>query len=294
MSVSIAAALITLVKIVDLVSIVFAVFYLVYSGRYYGEKVSAGLYFLAVLMPLVAVLIQLSRTRHFQGAGLNVCRQCGEKVPPSYEVCPRCLVPLTPYDEAKKQKDKKLSRVMLTVFSVGKAISVVCVVVVAVTFLSAVFSSIPDREDTMQRVSFTVDGQEVYYDKKGISYENAEDVVLYAQDGTKYVYNDETECYIGDNGDEFDMIYCYVDGDGWFYYDADDSLTYVMPDDDYFTDYDDEALLDWDFRDLFSEMFSFSGYEVWSDELGNVYYWADTASWNEEGGLITAQYETMS
>lgn len=294
MTISVAAVLITLIKILSIVSIVFAVLYIEFSCRYYNEKAGAGLYILAVFFPLIAVIVQLVRSKHFQGAGMKRCRQCGEKLPPSYEVCPRCLAPLDAYDENKNNRDKKLSRVMLTVFWIVKAVSVACIVVISAFFLSSAFSALSESSSFPQRIPFTVDGKEVYYDKKGVSYDDAEDVILYAKDGTKYVYDEDAECYIDENSEEYECAYCYVDVDGWFIYDSDDSFTYVVPNEDSLTDYDDKDFLGMNFRDLFSEAFSFSGYEVWCDEDANVYYWADTASWNENGGLITEQYEAMS
>ncbi|MGN1194067.1 MAG: hypothetical protein ACI4SB_01140 [Acutalibacteraceae bacterium] len=293
MTISVAAALITLIKIVNIASIIFAVLYIVFSCRYYNEKVSASMYFLAVIAPLIAVIVQLSRKKHYQGEGMNVCRQFGEKVPPTYEVCPRCLVPLEPYVEENKNKDKKLSRIMLTVFWIGKAVSIVCIVVISAFSLSSAFSALSESDGIEQRMSFNVDGQEVYYDKKGISYDAPADVVLYARDGTKYVYDSDTACYIGENNDEYESAYCYVDSKGWFYYDADDSLIYGDPESDDLDYYDDETFLAMDFSDLFTDMFSLTGNEVWYDEDGNVYYWADTASWNEKGELITVQYEAI-
>lgn len=287
-------AMITLAQVFAIVAKVFAVLYIVFSCRHYNENINAGLCVLAVFFPLIAVIVQLSRKKHFQGEGMKVCRQCGEKLPPSFEVCPRCLAPLEPYDEAKAKKNKTLSDVMLAVFSVGKVLVVVFAIVIGCAFLKA-GSELADSVNlaTPKRISVTVDGKEVYFDKYGNSYDDADDVVLYSKDGTKYVYDDECFSFVSDKNEEYESIFCFVDSDGWFYYDAEDTLNYKTPEDVVADYYAQSDILDVGLDELLSRLFSSSDLGVEYDDSGKLYYAAMTASWNEKGELITEQYEAM-
>ncbi|MGN1442286.1 MAG: hypothetical protein ACI4XE_00450 [Acutalibacteraceae bacterium] len=283
-----------LILILAALTRVFSILYIVFSCKHYNEDLSIGLCVLAVFFPLIAVIIQLSRKKHFQGEGLKVCRQCGEKLPPSYEVCPRCLAPLEPYDEIKTKKSKMQSNVMLAVFSVSKAVLIVCMVVFIGTCFKTVLEIADEGIFEPQRISVTVDGKEVYLDKYGNSYDDADDVVLYSKDGTKYVYDDEYSIFVSDKNEEYESICCFVDSDGWFYYDGEDTLNYKTMEDeieDYYAQ--DDNISDVGLDELFSKFFSSLDSGVWYDDDGNLYYEANTASWNEKGELITVQYEAM-
>lgn len=288
MTISAAAIIFTLVQILSVVSVVFAVLYIVFSCRRYHESVSVGLCILAVFLPLIAVLIQFSRSRHYQGAGMNVCRQCGEKVPPTYEVCPRCLVPLEPYDEAGEKKSKSLADIMFGVFAVSKAVVVVCVIVVLSVFFRSAFSLMAEDAGLVNRTPVVVDGEKVYYDKKGVAYDDPEDVVLYAKDGTKYVFDGDANSFVGKNNNEYSAFFCYVDSDGLLYYDEDDVLTYGEPENDTLTGFNEEQLMSMTIDDLMSQILGYNSQTVWYDGDGNEYYDAFSASWNEKGELLNA------
>ncbi len=288
MTISAVAAIITLMQVFFIVSRVFAVLYIVFVCKHYNENINVGLCVLAVFFPLISVIVQLSRKKHMQGEGLKVCRQCGEKLPPNYQVCPRCMAPLEQYDEAKAKKSKTLSHVMLAVFSVSKATVIISMIVFLASISGLVFTTLAETVDFQQRVSITVDGEEVYFDKKGKSYDDPDDVVLYAKDGTKYVYDDDTGCYVNKNTDEYDGLLCYVDRDGWFYYDAEDTLSYVEPDMDRSAIFNlgEDELKNMKVSDLVSRILDLGRTETWCDEDGNEYYSAFSASWNEKGELI--------
>lgn len=286
MTISTVVALITLIQVFIIVSRVFAVLYIVFSCRYYHESVSAGLCILAVFFPLIAVIVQLSRKKHFQGAGMNVCRQCGEKVPPTYEVCPRCLVPLEPYDERASEKSQSLSHIMLAVFSVCKAVTVVISVVFFAVYFGTVLSAMSQTIDSQQRIPVMVDGEQIYYDKMGVFYTDPDAVALYAKDGTKYVYDEESGCFIGQNHDEIPAVFCVVDGDGWLYYDEEDALTYGDPENDALAALNEGNLMSMTIDELIAQFLGGAGGDIWYDEDGNVYYGAFWASWNEKGELL--------
>ena len=283
-----------LILILAALTRVFSILYIVFSCKHYNEDLSVGSCILAVFFPLIAVIIQLSRKKHFQGEGMKICRQCGEKLPPSFEVCPRCLASLDPYDEKKSNSSKTLSTVMLGVFSVSKAVLVISVVLLVGICTKSILDTTNDMVRQYQRVSVTVDGKQMYFDKKGNSYENEEDVVLYAKDGTKYIYDADTYCYVSDKNEEFEIDYCYVDSDGWFYYDEDGSLICKTPDvaDDVNEDF--YSMKDKSIEEYLSGILSLDDFRTYYDEKGNRYCAAAVASWNEKGELITTDEAEQS
>ena len=92
----------------------------------------------------------------------------------------------------------------------------------------------------------------------------------------------EMALYVDSNDNEYDTFNCYVDEEGYFYYDEDFIITW----DD--SDYDYDADLD-DCEEWFDEENYRYYQDRYVDEEGNIYYYADQASWNEKGELITAE-----
>jgi hypothetical protein len=102
------------------------------------------------------------------------------------------------------------------------------------------------------------DTEIVYYDKKGNEYSSMRDIIFYDKHDNEYVYekDGDTACYQRSDGKKCDYEKCFINTDGTFIYDEDDSLT-------------------------MSE-----NYMSATDSDGNVYYPAATVYWNDDGEIV--------
>lgn len=108
----------------------------------------------------------------------------------------------------------------------------------------------------LDRYGYEVDGKTVYYDMKGNTYSNANDVLFYSSDSTVYKFDGDDCEFETNGGTEYDMYYCYVDENGYLYFDKNDRLFY-------------------------------STYEnYYLDAGGNRFYDAESVSWNAEGKMV--------
>ncbi len=125
------------------------------------------------------------------------------------------------------------------------------------------------------------DGNTLYYDMEGNSYTDPFDVVLYDKAGGEYTYISEEyfgvelTFYTDAAGNMHELTDCYVDSEGYFVCDTNGGSITL-----------DEAL-----HRVTNPTFEGMKYYDWKyyDEEGNVYYYAEDASWNEKGELITAE-----
>lgn len=272
----------------------FAILFIKFSSEYRNEQISALWYVLAFFFPVIAVIAHLIVRKNYNSAGMKVCAQCGEKLPPSYQVCPRCLAPLGEYDETAEHNKEKKAKGMLTAFFVSFAVTIIAYALFVGLAVYGYIAAFDDdySDDYSSRIAvIQQDGSRVYYDKMGVAYNDPKDVVLYSKDGDSFIFDEETYCYVGKDGGEYYACYSFVDADGWFYYDKDYEIEWAS----------DEEYENTDELPDFSEFFSKDSddeekyYEcIYTDSKGNLYYDANEASWNENGELITAENDVLS
>ena len=271
----------------------FCVLYMHYAAQYRNKKLGMGWYICGVIFGPWAVLIFLLKRKEFPGPDLKECPSCGNKCPVNYEICNRCLVEFPLYNHEEKPKQKKLSKIFGIGIIVTYIISCALGSVMAVKMVQGMMGLIEDFASYNYRIA--VDG--VYYDKKGNSYENGNDVLLYGKDGTVYTYTEvpvnedgyeySEYYYVGDDGKKYYELDCYVTEDGWFYCDKGGLLELYFPDTENMTDEELDEYYDQRLELDDAEYKYYNNYYV--DKKGNIYYNAYEASWNEKGELITAE-----
>lgn len=294
----------------SIVTTILAMVFIHYGAKHRNKKLSAGWYIGTFFFPLIAVIVFLNKRKRFPGPNMKVCVACGDKYPPVYEVCGRCLTPLPELDENEKIKEDKITKITGAAFWVSFAISTVASLVFIFTMMGSIFGIIGEitgLDDLGSRIGITDEsGAVVYYDKMGNSYENADDVLLYGEDGTTYKSEIEAveedgitydqSFYVSDKGETYVDYNCYVDEDGWFVFDEKEEF-YVENDPIYdevideFYDRGGKPINEDELIEYYNEIFKNYKYyeEPYIDNEGNIYYWASEASWNEKGELITAE-----
>lgn len=305
--------------IMDLLCAVSLLLFIHFSAKHRNYKLSLGWYIAGFLFPLITALVFLSKRKKFPGPTMKVCPFCGDKFPEIYQVCGRCLIDLPENKQEEKKKENLIAKISGWVFSVVFTVGAVITVAAIVITGMYIFDSIDGLDATFFSDSYRIpciaeDGSKVYYDKMGKTHENGYDVLVYGKDGEVYTYLvNETDdeygysetYYVDEDGNCYDSYNCYVDEDGYFFFDEDEKLVYpeYLYEDDY-EDADTDEIADKlmsDTPETFRGMIDFFIEEIlfaveyryyddyFVDENDNRYYWAEEASWNEKGELITAE-----
>ncbi len=305
--------------IIEIFCTVSLLLFMHFSAKYRNYKLSIGWYIAGFLFPLITAFVFLSKRKKFPGPKMKVCPFCGDKFPDVYQVCGRCLIELPENKTEDKQKENRIAKIFGWLFTVVFSAGAIVTVAALVVTVMYIFDSIDSLDSTFlsdsNRIScLTEDGSRVYYDKIGNTYEDGYDVLLYGKDGEIYKYlqseNDNElgfseTYYVSENGDCYDSYNCYIDEDGYFFYDEDETLVYP----EYlYEDIDTDEVADEIANELIGappetfrgmidffieEFFGALEYKYYNDyyvdEDDNKYYWAEEASWNEKGELITAE-----
>ncbi len=303
--------------VLGLISTALLFVYMYCTAKHKNQKLGIGWYICGYLFPLITAIVFIKKSKRFPGPGMKVCPACGDKYPKIYEVCGRCLAPLPEITEEENNKNQKISKFSGIGFWVSyvaaTAVSLACVVMIG----TALFNAIDGIADIFSESRIGIvneSGDTVYYDKKGNSYENYEDVVFYGKNGEEYRYTTEiatedgfeyeNELLVDSNGKKYDYYNCYVNEDGWFVYDKneeflisesnhnenDDPFVYDEEADKYFkpdgTEMSTEEVIEY----YSAQALNYKYYDQpYCDSDGNIYYWVAEASWNEKGELITAE-----
>lgn len=275
----------TVITLIEILSVILLLLFMHFSAKHRNKSLGISWYILGVLFPFITALVFLSKRKRFPGANMKVCPICGDKYPMTYQVCGRCLVELPENSPKEKEKQAKISKACGVGYILTGTVVFVATILTIVAMLSNVFGALGNIFEIRIGV-LNEAGETVYYDKEGNSYDNPFDVVIYDREGETYTYyldeSDDFTYFVSSSGEEYDSFNCYVDEDGFFYYDEEYLLTY--PEESY-EDYED---VEWsDMFDEFENYKYYNNYVVDSD--GNLYYSADEASWNADGELITAE-----
>lgn len=291
------------VDIVSMVSSVLLLLFMNFSAKHRNKKLSAGWYICGFLFPFITFLVFLSQRKKFPGPTTKVCYQCENKYPDSFQMCTRCLIDLPEIDREENTKNEKKAKA----FCVGYILTTVVTFVAGIALGVSVAAMVADEFaalGTSRLGVYDESGNLVYYDKMGNAYEDPYAVVIYDKDGNTYTYTTEPgdffeeTYYVSEQGDKYDSYSCYVDLDGNFYYDKDGEVWCDYDEEEYEDIYEEDdpedSYTEEDFDDIYEQLMSdIENYRYYDDILtdgkGNYYYWAEEASWNEKGELITAE-----
>ncbi len=290
-----------LFSLMNILSVVFLVLYMNNTAKLKNHELGAGWYLGAFFFPIITAIVFVSKSKEFPGETTKVCYQCGDRYPENFTMCTRCLIDLPVINKPHKEKQKKSAKRFGAAFWAVTAISVIAV---TSAIGIGVYWGVEIAQDILSLNRMGVEnesGDIVYYDKKGNSYEKAEDVLLYDENGETYKYVvkevDDGDGYtytdwffVDSEGKEYSAYDCYVTSDGWFYYDEEYEIYMDYSDIDEDEEFSDNITFSDVLADLQNELDDYRYYnDVYLDEEGNIYYHAETASWNEKGEIITAE-----
>ena len=142
-----------------------------------------------------------------------------------YFVYSRILVKRKP----ETSKDKKRVRSSRRMTVVAILIYILSLIIAIVAFVSNIASGIAMRSSDESQGFLSAILEEEFYDRNGVQYDSGEDVLIYDKIGNEYYYAEadydiNNYAYFDKEGNEFDLDYCYISRDGYFYYDENDLL----------------------------------------------------------------------
>ncbi len=281
-----------IIGVLEVLCIVFSVLFMHFSAKHRNYQLSLGWYICGVLFSIWTVIIFLIKRKDFPGPKTKVCHQCGRKFPDSFQMCSNCVIDLPEINPKEKEKERKLGKG----FGIGIIVTYVAALIVGIVMGATVMSDFDSLLDMTDRIAVN----DVFYDKKGNSYEDEKKVPLYDEEGRIYTYteveitNEEDELlsyteyyFVRDDGEKYSVYDCYVTEEGWFYCDKGGFLepfeedTSSMSEEELDAYYQEQLEAD-------SSEYRYYNY-LYTDKDGNIYYGATEASWNEKGELITAE-----
>ena len=289
------------ISVLNVLSVVFVILYMHYTAKYKNQEISVAWYIFGFLFAVPTAIVFALKSKKFRHENTKVCSQCGDKYPETFSMCSRCLIELPQLNDPSRMKKKKLGKIFGISFWAVTAISVVVMGIFVATVFEQSMSLLDGMGSSSYRIGVTDEnGETLYYDKEGNTYTDPYAVLIYGKDGEVYTYTTideanvsdedafyfESNVYVDQDGNEYDPYLCYVDQDGYFYYD--ENYEIVWDDSDY--DYESDDDFEIDFDDLLEENENYRYYQDrYTDEDGKLYYYADEVSWNEKGEIITAE-----
>ncbi len=289
-----------ILSVLNILTLVFLILYMNYTAKYKNHELSVAWYILAFFFPLPVAIAFAIKSKKFRHENTKVCSQCGDKYPETFTMCSRCLIDLPELDDPKRMKKKKLGKIFCVLFWIVTVLSVIAIAALMVTVFNQTMDMLDDTA-TSYRIGITDEnGETVYYDKEGNTYTDPYAVLIYGKNGEVYTYTTvddtsaseedafyfETQVYVDQDGNEYDVYNCYVDAEGYFFYDENYEIIW----DDSVYDYEQDEEFELDDYDLWYEDENYRYYQDrYFDGEGNTYYYADEVSWNEKGEIITAE-----
>ncbi len=296
-----------ILTILDLAGIAFTILYMHFAAKYRNHELSPAWYVCGVFFGFITLMVFLVKKKNFTAPDTKMCVNCGFRFPESYNVCTNCGIELPPIDVEEKEKTRKYSKGFGIAVIIIYIISGLAGVGLGVATTIAVFDEVEyllDDELSFYDASDRIDVGGVYYDKKGNTYANAEDVLLYDEQGHVYTYVTEEkyneayeaytydEFYVRDDGQKYFAYDCYVTSDGWFYCDKAGLLEIYSVDTSTMTEEELDAYYD---SLIDSDNVEYKYYDYpYVDADGAFYYCAYEASWNTQGQLITAENDYVT
>jgi hypothetical protein len=228
---------------------------------------------LSLLFPIIVGIIYAVKRKGLQKE-FKFCATCKNKVDAYANKCPFCGG-YTLY-EFKNPKAKTFQKISIVLCVVSIICGVVSTVIDAPSYVKNFqknVNSYSDNDYEEYEDDIDSDYSELSYDRNHIAYSNPYDVLFYDKDGNSYV-SDENEAYFDntDTNETYETKYCFVDGDGYFCYINDGSLS-PLDDDPYAYIYYDE--------DDNAKVIN----ATYANKDGNRYYLAKYVSWTYSGSL---------
>lgn len=238
---------------------------------------------LTFFFPIIAGIVYACTRNKSSVPQMMNCPNCGAYLDSSMQYCPNCNNTYFPAMDGAKAEAAKNSKNSKICFGVSVGVYVVSVIL-SIIMLSSVIpqmlniiddnfdnaiDGIEDSfdydynyDDSYLHYGFDVNGKTVYYDRNGNSYSDADDVVYYDRDGNTYTYDEDSYQFETPSEIEYNSLYCYVDREGYFVFDKAGAFL------------GEPSILDTD------------NYMVFRDKKGNIYYYADSVSWDADGNMI--------
>lgn len=286
------------VSLLQIAAAVFISLFMYYSAKHRNKTLSAGWYICGFLFGFWTLIVFLIKRKDFPGPEVKTCFHCGCVYPSETEECLNCHVILPQINEETKKKEHKLSKIFCTASVISYVAVFVLVSIAGITMtkniLDGVFGELGSNK-------ISVEG--VFYDKKGNSYEDENEVLFYDEAGHVYTYTVIEEVdddmfayeeyyYVREDGQKYDAFDCYVTEDGWFYCDKAGMLEYYILDTSTMSEDELDKYYEQQMEDEFEE-YRYYDYP-YMDADGNIYYDAIEASWNEKGELIVAENDVYT
>lgn len=271
-----------LLQIISLLIPVLLLVHMHYDAKYRNTTLSVLWYICGIIFPFVTIIVYISKRKKFPAPETKTCSQCGKQYPEGFTMCNSCLIELPANNENDKDKQRKVAATTFLSFWIFLVISTSLTGFLGINAVSEFFDVL-DEYSFVRPALTDENGDSVYYDKMGNKYDDPFDVIIYGENGEKYIYLEEEledlyfSYYVDENGKKYESTNCYVNEDGFFVYN--EELELLCDDDP-------------DYNDAFSEdeNDTYRYYEnPYVDENGDLYYWAEEAIWNEKGELITAE-----
>ncbi len=276
----------------SILATVLLILHINYFFKAHSRSITAGYVLGALFLPLITAIVFACKKEDYKTDNYKICVSCGNKYPKEFVMCDSCLVDLPEKNETESAHYLKLHKRC----KIGFWIALVVSTIVGIAYIAGIVGSIINDFNDVWALRISVqneNGDMVFYDKKGNEYENEDDVIIYDKDGNEYVYQiieevyedvvtEESETteepwtyeeyyYVDQNGEKYISYSCYVDEEGYFYFDEKDELDIGYDEEEFY--YDDV------------EDYKYYKYPM-IDKEGKLYYSADEASWNAEGELI--------
>lgn len=237
---------------------------------------------LCFFFPLVAGIVY-SCKRSKAVPQQRQCHSCGAYVSDTVTFCPNCGTQLMMNNRNNEfEKNQKNSHITFGVSMAALAVAVVLYIVFIFSTMNLAFDGINDTFDWIEddynysesfdfddwdeseiHYGYELNGTTVYYDKNGKAYYDDDDVLYFDKDGNTYTYDNDDYAFETKNDKELPASYCYVDENGYFYFDS-------------------EGYKD----DRKSTVFYSAESDCYKDDNGVKYFYAHDVSWDKDGKLV--------
>lgn len=259
-----------------------------FDCRAKGIKRRAMWMVLSLLFPIPVAIIYACVRKGEERENYKKCNACGAVLDDRVSYCAGCgSNEFTPCDPEKKQKYSQNSKTCLIVSIVSYVVSLLCILGFVFGAASMVGNTLDGAVDGIKgsiiggvdnlyddfdydyddsyHYGYEVNGETVYYDREGKPYTDDLAVVYYDKQNNTYSFDDEYYEFKGSNGKNYMSSYCYVDANGYLYFDA--------------AGYENESK---------SAVYYSAKSDSYVDKDGNIYYQALDVSWDKDGKLVDA------
>lgn len=215
---------------------------------------------ITLLIPLVGGIVYAIKRKGEKGE-YKQCASCGQKEPASRNQCSKCGgFTLVDYKHPKSKMLQTISIVLAVGAIICGIVDYASVVPSTVKEIQKEYNQMASGEDDEEIPEAPITENELYYDANGRAYSDLFDVKFYDKEENTYLYcyDDTDGVYFlreKDNKKYSNMNNCYVDKDGYFYYDSNESVTATDN-------------------------------NTFKDKEGNIYYLAESVTWSYDGTML--------